>query len=170
MLSPIFATTGLVFFSGCMIYAALEDARCYTIRNWLVLTIAGAALVLSPLAGLELAQIGMALATGALVLVVTFTLFAFRLIGGGDAKLAAAAALWLGPQGTLLFFIYAMLIGGVVAMAIIVLRRAPLPATAYGWPWMARLQQPGAGIPYAVAMAPGALLALPQTPWFALLA
>ena len=35
-------------------------------------------------------------AAGAAVLAVTFALFAFGWIGGGDAKLAAATALWLG--------------------------------------------------------------------------
>ncbi len=170
MLPHIVAIIGVVFFAATMIHAALEDARFYTIRNTLVIAIAGAWLVLSPLAGLALPQMGLAILAGALVLVATFGLFSFGLIGGGDAKLAAATALWLGPQGTLLFLVYTMMIGGILAIASLVLRSAPLPASFYGQPWIARLQSPGAGIPYAVAMAPAALFALPHTPWFALLA
>ena len=41
MLSQIAAIGGAVFFTGAMIYAALEDARCFTIRNKLVLAVAG---------------------------------------------------------------------------------------------------------------------------------
>lgn len=170
MLSQTVAAAGLAFFAAAMIFAALEDARRFIIRNPLVLAIAGAWLVLSPLAGLGLAQMGLSLGTGALVLVATFTLFALGTIGGGDAKLAAAAALWLGPEGTLAFLVYTMLIGGVLAVAVLALRTIPLPATLYGQPWVARLQSPRTGLPYAVAMAPAALLALPGTPWFALLA
>ena len=169
MLSYIIATIGIVFFAAAMVHAALEDARCYTIRNKLVIAIAGAWLVLSPLAGLALPQMGMALLASGFVLTVTFALFAWGMIGGGDAKLAAAAALWLGPQGTLLFIAYTMMIGGLIAIAILVLRMAPLPAIFNGPAWITRLQSPGAGIPYAVAMAPAALLALPHTLWFALI-
>ncbi|PZX13116.1 prepilin peptidase CpaA [Palleronia aestuarii] len=167
MLSQIAAIGGAVFFTGAMIYAALEDARCYTIRNKLVLAVAGGWLLVAPLAGLSLAQMGLSLGTGALVLAVTFTLFALNAIGGGDAKLAAAAALWLGPEGALAFALGTMLIGGVLAMALLAFRAAPLPATLYGQAWVARLQSPQTGLPYAVAMAPAALLALPSAPWLA---
>ena len=41
------------------------------------------------------------------VLVVTFAFFARGWIGGGDAKLAAATALWLGFDQLMTYLIYA---------------------------------------------------------------
>lgn len=170
MLPHIIAIIGATFFAAAMIYAALEDARHFTIRNRLVLAIAGAWLVLSPLAGISVPEMGMALIAGVLVLSTTFALFSFGFIGGGDAKLAAAASLWLGLQGTLLFLVYAMLIGGLLAVTLLALRRVPLHASFNSMTWVARLRTPGVGVPYAVAMAPAAFVAFPHTAWFALLA
>lgn len=170
MISQTAAFSALVFFTVAMIYAALQDATTLTIRNRLVLIVAGGYVVFAPLAGFGPAQIGLAFGTAAIVLVATFTLFAFGLIGGGDAKLAAATALWLGPEATLAFLIYTMLIGGVLAAAMLMFRAAPLPAAVCGWPWVSRLQSPGQGIPYALAMSPAALLVIPTTSWFALVA
>ena len=45
---------------------------------------------------MPLAEIGMHVAAALAVLVVTFVFFSRGWIGGGDAKLAAATALWLG--------------------------------------------------------------------------
>lgn len=170
MISQTPAFAAMAFFAITMIYAALHDAATLTIRNRLVLILAGAYIVFAPLAGFGLLEMGQSLGTGALVLVATFTLFAFGLIGGGDAKFAAATAIWLGPEGTLVFLIYTMLIGGGLAIALLSFRAMPLPATLYGQAWVARLQAPGTGIPYALAMAPAAFLVIPSTPWFALLA
>jgi prepilin peptidase CpaA len=170
MISQTAAFSALLFFTVAMIYAALQDAATMTIRNRLVLIVAGGYFVFAPLAGFSLPEIGLALGTSALVLAFTFTLFAFGLIGGGDAKLAAATALWLGPEATLAFLIYTMLIGGVLALAMLVFRDAQLPARFYGWSWVSRLQSPEQGIPYALAMSPAAILAIPTTTWFALTA
>ncbi len=170
MISQTAAFVALAFFSVAMIYAALQDATTLTIRNRLVMAIAVAFVVFAPLAGFGIVEMAQAFGTGALVLLVTFTLFAFGFIGGGDAKLAAATALWLGPEGTLVFLVYTMLIGGVLAMAMLMFRTAPLPATFYGQAWVARLQAPGTGIPYALAMSPAALLVIPTTSWFVLVA
>ena len=64
----------------------------------------------------------------AAVLVVAFVFFARGWIGGGDAKLAAATALWLGFDQLLNYLIYASLFGGVLTLAIMRFRLMPLPA------------------------------------------
>ena len=53
------------------------------------------------------------LGAGAVVLAVTFTFFSRGWIGGGDAKLAAATALWLGFDQLMNYLLYASLFGGV---------------------------------------------------------
>ena len=169
MISQTAAFSGLLLFSAAMIYAALQDAATMTIRNRLVLVLLAGYAVLAPLAGFGLAEMGTSLAVAFAVLAVTFTLFAFGWIGGGDAKLMAATALWLGPEGTLVYLMYTMLIGGVLALALLTFRTLPLPAQLYGQAWVVRLQSPTMGLPYALAMAPAALLVVPSTRWFMLL-
>ena len=78
---------------------------------------------------------GMSLETSArmsaprsLVLAVAFVFFARGWIGGGDAKLAAATALWLGFDQLLAYFVYASLFGGVLTLLMIRFRLVPLPA------------------------------------------
>jgi prepilin peptidase CpaA len=51
--------------------------------------------VLAVMTGMPLAEIGMHVGRAAAVLVVAFVFFARGWIGGGDAKLAAATAMWL---------------------------------------------------------------------------
>lgn len=169
MVPLIAAFAAMFLFHVAMIYAALEDAMTMTIRNRLVLMMFAGFFLFAPLAGFGIAEMGLNFAVAIGVLVVTFTLFSFGWIGGGDAKLAAVTALWLGPEGTLLFLVYATLIGGVLAVALLTFRRMPLPAQLYGQAWVARLQSPTMGIPYALALAPAALLVVPSTPWFTLL-
>ena len=169
MISQTAAFSGLILFTVAMIYAALQDAATFTIRNKLVLALFAGYILFAPLAGFGLVAMGVSLAVALAVLLVTFTLFSFGLIGGGDAKLAAATALWLGPEGTLVFLVYTTLIGGGLAIALLTFRTLPLPAQLYGHAWVARLQSPATGLPYALAMAPAALLVVPSTHWFVLL-
>jgi len=101
-------------------------------------------------------------------LVAGFAFFAARFVGGGDAKLFAAVALWFGFGDLLSYVLIASLAGGALTLLILALRRVPLPVT--GRPWLMRLADPRAGIPYGVALAVGALVLLPQTEIFRLAA
>jgi len=161
------ATLGLVIFPLAMIYASVMDILTLTIRNVLVLLIVGAWAVLAPLAGFSLVDLGWSVAVAALVFVIVYVFFAFGWIGGGDAKLAAAAALWFQPQEALLFFIYASLFGGVLTFAILQLRARMLPVALNRVSWIAQLHDSRTGVPYAAAMGPAALIVLPQTAWMA---
>ena len=159
------ATLGLILFPLAMIYAGVMDLVTLTIRNVLVLAIGAAWLVLAPFAGFSLMELGWSVAIAALVFVFTFTFFALGWIGGGDAKLAAVAALWFQPQEALLFFVYASLFGGLLTAIILWMRMSMLPATLGRVPWIARLHDTRTGVPYGAAMAPAALLVLPETAW-----
>jgi prepilin peptidase CpaA len=161
---------GLVLYAVVLIHAALQDATTLKIRNQVVGTLLGGFLVLAPLAGFALAEIAVHAAVAGGVLLATFALFSFGWIGGGDAKLAAAIALWLGLDQTLAFVVYSTLIGGGLALLLLAFRAVPLPQLAHERAWVARLHSPRAGLPYALAMAPAGLLAFPSTPWFSLLA
>lgn len=146
-----------------LIAAAVFDVASYRIPNWLPLALAASFPVAALDGGLTLGQIGMHLGVGLVVLLGAFGLFAARLLGGGDAKLLAAASLWMGEGALVPFFIYAALIGGVLALALILFRLAPLPRAVAGVPWIERLHGKGRGVPYALALAIGGLIAAPSS-------
>ena len=150
-------------FPALAIVAALKDAVSYTIPNWIALALAGAFVVAAAVVGEPLPAAALHLAIGAAALVVGMLLFAPGWIGGGDAKLLAAAALWLGWPALQVFLIATALAGGVFALALLALRaplvRAHTPAGIPGW--IGRLATPGEPAPYGVAIAIGALAAFP---------
>ena len=59
---------------------------------------------------------------GLAILAIAFVMFALGWVGGGDAKLAAATALWLGWSSMLDYSVAAAIYGGVLTL--IILKRA----------------------------------------------
>lgn len=159
-----------VVFPGLMAYAAASDLLTMTIPNRITLALIAAFLAFAGLSGMSLATFGAHLAAGALVLVVAFALFSFGWIGGGDAKLAAATALWLGFGSLIEYLSLSAIGGGALTLAILALRGLPLPSFAVGWAWLARLHDQKSGVPYGIALAGAALLVFPQSQAWALLA
>lgn len=150
----------LVVFPALMAYAAVSDLLTMTIPNKLSLALVAGFAALALGGGLPLEAIALHAGAGALVLAVGFALFAFGWIGGGDAKLAAATALWLG-FGTLPEYLFiASLAGGVLTLAVLA-ARAPLPAFALGWQWLERIRQ-ARTVPYGIALAASALVVYPH--------
>jgi prepilin peptidase CpaA len=119
--------------------------------------------------GMSTNAIGMHAAAASAVLAVAFTCFAFGWIGGGDAKLAAATALWFGFDYLLDYLIYASLFGGALTLLLIQFRLLPLPAVLARQKWILRLHEKGAGVPYGIALAAAALAVYPRTGWMAFL-
>ena len=105
------------------------------------------------------------LSAGCVVLIAAFGLFARGIIGGGDAKLAAAAALWLGFDHLLPYLILASLLGGALSVGLIWFRMTPMPEWLARHAWIERLHQKGGGVPYGVALAAAALAVYPDTAW-----
>ena len=77
---------------------------------------------------MALADILSHVGAGCVVLVVAFGFFTHGWIGGGDAKLAAATALWLGFDHLLPYLVYASLFGGALTLLLLQFRMTPLPA------------------------------------------
>jgi len=157
-------TALLLIFPVLVIGAALRDATSYTIPNWISLALVAAFPVAALALGLPLAAIGVSLAVGAVALVLGMIMFALRWIGGGDAKLFAAAALWLGLAPVGIYLAVTGVAGGALAVGLLGLRsthvRPWLPARPA---WLARLVEPGENVPYGVAICIGALAAFPAS-------
>ena len=80
---------------------------------------------------------------GAAVLVVGFGCFAMGWVGGGDAKVAAAAALWFGFGHLLNYLLYASLFGGALTLLLLQFRQWPLPYAFAGQAWLAQAARQG---------------------------
>ena len=166
----IVATLLSAVFPVVVTVAACYDLLTMQIPNRFPAALAIAFLALALLSGLPLPAIGLHVLTGLGLLLATFALFAFGYLGGGDAKLASAIALWLGIEQALPFLILTALFGGALSLVILGFRSVPLPGFLLGWTPAKRLHEKGAGIPYGVAIAAAAMMIFPDTPWFAVFA
>lgn len=147
------STIALFFFPVAMAIAASSDLFTMRISNKLVLLLTVAFFIVAIAINLPLQQFAMHVLCALIVLAVAFGLFALRLIGGGDAKLAAATTLWLGFGMTLPYLAYAALFGGVLTILILVVRGIPLSPVLARMGWLARLHNKRSGIPYGIALA-----------------
>src|SRR5512142_609947 len=99
-MSPdLIRTLVLAFFAGLVIAAALKDISSFTIPNWISIALALGFAPAALIVGASLSAVGISFAVGLGFLVVGAGMFAVGWIGGGDAKLMAAASLWLGLKG-----------------------------------------------------------------------
>ena len=153
----------LVVFPGLMIFAALSDLFTMTISNRISLALVAIFLAFAVVAGLPAQQIALHVACGLSVLVLTFSMFAMGWIGGGDAKLAAATAVWMGYNHLGDYGLYATSLGGLLTLALLACRSVPLPMFALKVGWLQRLHDVEAGVPYGIALAAAGLIIYPQT-------
>jgi prepilin peptidase CpaA len=155
----------LVLFPALMAFAASSDLLTMTISNRVSLALLAGFGLMAAMTGMSLTDIGLHFGAAAVVLLVAFICFARGWIGGGDAKLAAATALWLGFPHLIEYLLAASIFGGVLTLLIIGFRRFPLPPFLAGQAWLDRLHRPDAGVPYGIALAIAALVVYPHTVW-----
>src|SRR5690554_616454 len=89
-------TALFLLFPLAMAYAAVSDLLTMTIANRIVVALVAAFVLAAPAIGMGLHDFAWHWVAGLAVLAASFACFAAGWIGGGDAKLASAAALWLG--------------------------------------------------------------------------
>jgi prepilin peptidase CpaA len=155
----------LSLFPALMAFAAASDLLTMTISNRVSLLLAAGFMVLAIAGGMGLHDMLLHAAAGMLVLAVAFACFAMGWVGGGDAKVAAAAALWFGFAHLMGYLVYASLFGGALTLLLLQFRQRPLPYPLAGQPWLLKLHAKESGIPYGIALAIGALMTYPETDW-----
>ena len=145
-----------LIFAILLFAAAIEDAIRLRISNIIVLLVIAGAIVAAILGGPKLI-LWQNLAVFAALLAVGTPLFAAGKLGGGDVKLLAAAGLWFSLMGAARMLAAVAVAGGILALLILLARTAK-------WSENARRRvvvlRPGGGIPYGVAIATGALIAM----------
>lgn len=157
--------TLFLFFPFFMALAATLDLVSMTISNKISIALIGGFCILAYLIGMDLKTFAWNWAMFAIVLSVGFSLFAFNIIGGGDAKFAAAVSLWFGMENTLEFVLYASLIGGLMTLVLLKVRTMPLPNSVAKVEWATRLWRADTGVPYGIALGISALMVYPHTHW-----
>jgi prepilin peptidase CpaA len=110
-----------VILAALVLIAAFTDIRSRTIPNWLVLGGLAVGFAVNPflfgLAGLRIAGLGFLFATG-----VYLCFYLLHAMGGGDLKLMAAVGSIVGAQNWFSIFILTSIIGGVVALGMLLVR------------------------------------------------
>ena len=157
----------LMLFPAMMAFAASSDLLTMTISNRVSLILVGGFFALALAIGVSVTDVLSHIGAACIVLVVAFGFFTRGWIGGGDAKLAAATALWLGFDHLLPYLVYASLLGGALTLLLIQFRMAPLPGVLARQEWVQRLHCKDGGVPYGIALAAAALAVYPDTQWMA---
>ncbi len=155
----------LLLFPALMAFAAASDLFTMTISNRVSLALLVGFLGLAVFSGMALHDILLHVGAGAAVLAVAFACFAFGWVGGGDAKIASAVALWFGFGHMLDYLVYASLFGGALTLLLLQFRQWPLPHPLSSQSWLLRLHDRESGVPYGIALAIGALVIYPETEW-----
>lgn len=160
----------MVGFPVLMAFAAFMDLLTMTIPNRLSLALVLGYFTLAAWLGFSWLDVGSAASCAVVVFVLSAVMFHLGWIGGGDAKLASASALWVGWAQLLNYGLAASIIGGVVTLALMILRARPVPALVRSFDFMSRLMSPDEGVPYGIALALGGLVVYPHTQVWAALA
>jgi prepilin peptidase CpaA len=141
-------------FAILLVAAGLQDAVQARMSNKIVLLVILGAVVTAIILGPELG-LWQNLIVFAALLTLGTAMFARGVLGGGDVKVLAAASLWFNLAGGAKMLLAVVLSGGVLALLVIVARLVNWGAAAQRLPFL----RPGAGIPYGIAIAAGALIA-----------
>ena len=158
----------LVAAVGIFALTGYLDVRTRRIPNVLSMAIAVLGIVRIAL-GLDWAGGIYSLASGAGMFATALALYRWGLIGGGDAKMVAAAALLVGYRDLLGFLFIMSICGGALAVAILAADKLEFPLRRL---WRAARMRPGtegepdrpaprqSSVPYGVAIAAAGVITL----------
>ena len=153
-------------FPAAMAFAGAMDFFTMTIPNRVSLALIAGFAVVAAMAGAPWMLVANHVAAGLLFLGIGIFMFSMGWLGGGDAKLLAAAALWLGFDSLFPYITLVTILGGALAIGLLAFRNITPPVWLMGQEWALRLHDRRGGIPYGIALAGAALWVYPNTPWF----
>src|SRR5690606_25580062 len=112
-------------FPVAMAFAAANDLLTMKIPNWISLAVIGGFAAAAIVSRMPLETLGVHIALAVGVLAATFWLFSMNLLGGGDAKLMAAGALWMGLDHIVEYVAFITIYVGLLALVLMAYRRVP---------------------------------------------
>lgn len=146
-----------LIFPGLFLIAGFYDLLTTRIPDWISISLLGLFFIFALASGLTIEQIAWHCAIGALVFMAGFVFFALGWAGGGDGKLAAMGALWLGYENALGFILLSFIFGALLVVVIIALRSLPLPEFIKKQQWLKVWLHGQDGLPFGLAMAAAVL-------------
>jgi prepilin peptidase CpaA len=170
MASTLLHLSALAFFPALMALSASMDLLTFTIPNRLCAVLLLGYLAFAVLLGVPAPDILLNISCALAILMIAFVMFNLGWVGGGDAKLAAATAAWLGWTTILDYGVSAALFGGILTLFILGARTVPLPAVFGRIDWLARLHNANSGVPYGIALAAAGLMQYPNSSIWAAIA
>nr|WP_316651435.1 prepilin peptidase [uncultured Gellertiella sp.] len=158
--------TAVIFaiFPFCLAMAAFNDLFTMTIPNRIPVIILAAFVLTIPFTGMGFADVAGHVGASLVTLALCLALFSCNQMGGGDAKLLTACAIWFGFNMSLLeFAVYVSFLGGLLTVLIVILRSQAQAIMAMG------IHLPGSllvakKIPYGIAIAAAGFMAFPSSP------
>ncbi len=157
----MWGTLAIGVYAAALAGAGASDLVRYEIPNAVSLALVGAFLLIVPT--LPFASAAGHVTAAIMVLMIGAAAFMANIFGGGDAKLLAGTALWMGWQHLAAFILLTAIFGAVLALALLAARRVAdrRPQLRQGR-WYSRLLSNGEGVPYGVAIAASGLVLLSQ--------
>ncbi|MDH4441014.1 MAG: prepilin peptidase [Rhizobium sp.] len=148
----------------CLVLAALTDFLEMTIPNRIPAILLATFLLIAPFSDITAVEFGWHVAAAVSVFAVCFGLFALNVMGGGDAKILSAAAIWFGFNHSLFEFLaYTGYLGGALTVMVMLLRANWDKFATIGVKLPQTLMVANK-IPYAIAIGAAGLMAYPQSP------
>lgn len=154
-LATMLTTASVLAFLALAVFAGARDVATYVIPNWIPLAIVAAFAVAALAHGLSPAAAAWHVLGAVTVFTVGAILFHYRVMGGGDVKLMAAAALWTGLAGALMLVVLVSLYGGLLTLGVLALRRLRRGRSG---------DAAAKGVPYGAAIAAGVVTIVVKFP------
>ncbi len=161
------ATSSLILsvFPIMLVAAGIGDMLTMRIPNWLTGAMVIVFFIVALIAGMPLQVMMWHVIAGLLILAIGMLLFFTIRFGGGDAKMLAAGALWVGWQSLIPFVFYTVVCGGALAILALIWTYFQVFQSDEETGWVKSLLKKKVDVPYGVAIAGGGILAFPQTWW-----
>ena len=159
-----FVCTGV--FVALVVWGMWSDLVSLTIPDAVSIGLVLGFLLAAVLAGAPWLLVLKHLGLGVAVYVLAAVLVLLNTFGGGDAKMLAVIAIWAGWPMLITLLVWTALLGGLLAVIILIFRKIPLSPGLAGQAWIQRLHRRDKGIPYGLAIGLGSLLLLPRITWW----
>lgn len=160
----------LVVFPILVAYSGSSDLFTMTIPNRVSVLLIAAFVIMAFAVGMSADEWKAHVLGGVVVFVPCLVMFGLGWMGGGDAKIASAIALWFGFGPDLLAFVlFTAVYGLILTYGLLAFRLVPyLPGVLARQDWLTRLHHPKTGIPYGIAIAAAALHVYSTAGWLKL--
>ncbi len=161
----MYETLILSIFPLMVVVAGISDFFTLKIPNWLNGVIAVSVVPFVFFAGMPLELFAWHIIAGLVAFVVGFILFSANIIGGGDAKMLAACAVWVGWDVLMEFALVTAFAGGALVIALKLWVFFEKRKNTKGMDWAKNFLSKKPQLPYGIAIAAGGVIVFPATWW-----